>query len=510
MTTPLDAWLRATRAYGADWHKDPLRRMAATRHDPLLFGLLYLPHHLKGDETGGAITLSEAHLEWVEMAKRWEAPLSTEPAAERDGIIAPRGMGKSTWWFLALPLWAAAHGWVRFIAAFADSATQAETHLSTFRLELERNAMLRQDYPLLCKPAVDARGALIADRDNQYQATSGFIFAARGIDTSSLGLKVEDARPDLIILDDIEPAEAKYSGELAKKRLGTIQDAILPLNVFARVVIVGTVTMPGSIVHQLVKVAKGRPDESTDWVVTERIRPHYYPAIAVDPETGEERSTWPEKWPLGFLVGIRHTRQYAKNYANDPMGYDGDYWRAENFHRVGPEALEGVVRTLLSIDPAVTSKKSSDETGLGVIGHDPVRARCVVKRVAGVRLPPKEIRLLVLRWLREDPSIGAVLVEVNQGGDTWKAILHDLPVPVLTKHQSVKKEVRAANVLNRYERGMVVHLEGGVGIDRAEEQMLGFPKADHDDLVDCIGTGVAYFLMRKKKRAPSGASASYI
>ena len=67
--------------------------------------------------------------------------------------------------------------------------------------------------------------------------------------------------PDLLILDDIEPHEARYSAALAANRLATLREAILPLNIYAHVILVGTVTMQGSIVHQIVRYSRGEVDE---------------------------------------------------------------------------------------------------------------------------------------------------------------------------------------------------------------------------------------------------------
>jgi hypothetical protein len=121
---------------------DPEGRRVLTRLDPLLFALTYVRHHLKDAE--GRITFGDAHLDWCRAGLRWVRP-PTEPAAERDAYIAPRNTGKSTWWFLILPMWAAAHGHIQFAAAFAASATQAETHLSTFKREIDNNALLRRE-----------------------------------------------------------------------------------------------------------------------------------------------------------------------------------------------------------------------------------------------------------------------------------------------------------------------------------------------------------------------------
>lgn len=480
-------------------------RKDVTKRDPLAFALIYLAEHLRDAE--GRITLSEVHRAWAEHAGEWAKPASTEPAADRVAEIAPRESGKSTWHFLILPMWGAAHGHIKFAAAFADTGTQAETHLATFKSELDTNVMLGEDYPELVKPKTRGRGTVEADRVSLYHARSSFVFAAAGMDSSNLGLKVGAQRPDLIILDDIEPHEGRYSADQAKKRLDTLLSAILPLNIYARVLIVGTVTMSGSIIHQLVKVAnKQTITKDLEWVGENKITPHYYGAIATN-DDGTRRSIWPSKWSLEYLESIEHTRTYAKNYANDPLGADGDYWRLEDFTR--QDDLPGVTRVVLSVDPAVTQKASSDYTGLAVVAWSPSagpKGKCIVLHAAQVKQDPETLRLSCLALVTEY-DVGLVLVETNQGGDLWHKILWGFePIKVKAIVQSVKKEVRAAGVLVHYQRGHVVHVPG---LTDAEGQMVAFPNAPHDDMVDAIGTGVAYFLSRPPKVKVGGSIAGY-
>jgi phage terminase large subunit-like protein len=481
--------------------RSPDYRRAVSRVDPLAFALTYLPHHLRGDETGGEITLSEFHLDLIEQAKRWIVP-DERPAQHRDAYVAPRGCGKSTWLFLILPLWAAAHGWRKFVAAFADSAAQAEMHLASFKHELDTNLLLRVDFPDLCRPMRRPTGMVAADRAGMLVTKAGFTFAARGIDSASLGMKVGEKRPDLLILDDIEPDESSYSAYQKEKREGTLLDAILPLNVYARVALVGTVTMPGSLVHDLVKTRTLPGEQPADWVTSENFTCHYYPAI-LDNGDGTERSIWPAKWPLDYLEEIRHTRAFRKNYQNDPMAADGDYWTMEDFTYALPVPL---THQLLSIDPAVTSKKKSDYTALAVIGFSRPAGKCVVRWARAVRVPPgDELRALVIRTLEAFPDVAGVLVESNQGADAWRTILKELPCKLTLVHQSEPKEVRAARLLNHYQRHRVVHEHR---LPAVEEQMIGFPKAPNDDLVDAVGAGVAVFL--GKKRTASVTTASYV
>jgi hypothetical protein len=490
-------------------------RVELTKLDPLLFAVLYFPHHLRDDE--GRFSLADAHLEWVRLALDWVHP-PTRPQQNRHAFLAPRGCGKSTWWLLILPMWAAAHGWVRFAAAFADSAPQAEMHLATFRKELQTNGALRRDFPDLCVWGKRPRTSSETDTKSMYTARSGFTFAAKGIDSSSLGMKVGAMRPDLLLLDDIEPDEASYSAYQMGKRLTTVKDAVLPLNVRARVVLSGTVTMPGSITHQLVKYLKGEldpDDKDTAWIKDESFTVHHHLPIVEQPD-GTERSMWPAKWPIDYLRQIRHTRSFRKNFLNDPHAVDSDYWTEDDItYGHFPTA-----RTYLSVDGAVTTKKTSDYTGLAVVGYTPALpardgqpptpARCLVEYAVAVKLKGKALRERILTILDEYPEVGAILVETNQGGDMWLETLHGMPVKVVPVHNEEHKEVRAGRVHTLYQLipPRVVHARK---IPALEDQMIGFPKGPNDDLVDAVGNAVLRFLKPPKKEpAPSATTQSYV
>ncbi len=482
----------ARTADGTAWALTPAAaeaRRILTVDDPLLFAWIYLPKHLRGPETGDRVSFSRFHLDVLADARTWHRPPS-RPAEHRAAYIAPRGAGKSTLAFLIVPMWAAAHLVVDFIAAFADSATQAELHLTTFKREMDTNDLLRYDYPDLVTPARRPGGVSVSDNRGLMLSASGFVFAAKGIDSSSLGMKVGERRPRVLLFDDIEPDESNYSGGQKDKRLATIREAAFPLNLNARVLLVGTTTMHGSVMHDVARQATD-PGACPEWVAEEAIATHYYPAL-VPQDDGTEASLWPERWSLDYLQSIRHTRSYAKNMANKPVSLDGGYWTAAHFRYDVPA---GVSRRILSIDPAGTSKSTSDYTGLAVIGWSPAEKRCVVLFAAQVKLTPAALREKCLTLISLFECAGA-LVETNSGGDAWPAVL-GLPVKVLTLHQSEPKQVRAAQVLDYYEAGWVAH----DGPQPAfEDQAVAFPNAAHDDVVDAVGSGLHLFL--KDRRTP--------
>lgn len=370
----------------------PAGRREATRYEPFLFALLYMPQFFvlntpnadTASEYGG-ITLSQFHVDAFISGEEWAIP-ATQTRQDRDGWVAPRESGKSTIFFTVLPLWAAAHLHRRFIAAFSDSDDQVQKHLAKFHEQVDHNAALREDFPDLCRPMRRANGNAVNDNKNEYTAESGFTFSAHTIDGKVVGLvNYENIRPDMLVLDDIEPSEDKYSVAMKNKGVNRLRDKILYLNEFARVVLVGTVTMAGSIMHDVVQSVLNPghiPTEPTpnnphcfgtlvpDWVREQNFRGHYYPALSVDPRTGGLQSLWPEKWPVEELRPRLGTNDFMKNMQNNPVG-DGDFWESGD---ITYGRLAGCTVTMLSIDPAVTATATSDYTGLAVIRHQPGNA----------------------------------------------------------------------------------------------------------------------------------------
>lgn len=481
------------------------RRMLTSLR-PDLFGLIYFRHHLELD---GRVSFSRFHHDLCSHALAW-ARTDLLPAEVREAWVAPRGSGKSTWVFGVLICWALAHGHRKYVAAYADTAMQAQQHLTSLKREFDQNELLRYDYPELCTAARRPSGGAVSDNRSMYIAESGVVISAKGIDSSTLGAKVGKQRPDCILMDDVEPEESNYSDDQKEKRLNTILNALFPMNLNAVVLFVGTTTMPGSIVHDLVRQhTETDHAERPEWPQDENIQVNYYPALVEQPD-GSRVSLWPERWSTEYLESISHTRSFSLNYMNDPMARSGDYWNKDDFSYDAHPLEQSLTHMVLSIDPAVTDKSKSDFTGLVVVGYSTQAQRCLILYSRAVKVAPGEgLRKIVLEILDAHPRITGLVVEVNQGGAAWQAILHDLPVKIREVHQKAPKEARAADLLTHYQLGRVVHLQR---FPSMEGQMVGFPKAAHDDLVDACGTGVAIFLDKflRKRPPPRAQGGGYV
>jgi hypothetical protein len=319
-------------------------------------------------------------------------------------------------------------------------------------------------------------------------------------------MKVGKRRPDTIILDDVEPGEEVYSSYQAGQRLIALTDSIMPLNVYARVVLCGTTTMVGSIVHQLVKSELEPGEEPAAWIAEENFQVHYHPPIVTRPD-GTERSCWPARWSLEFLESIRQTRQYQKNYRNLPAGV-GDYWSTEDLEQARERgaAVTGITRGVLSIDPATTSRTTSDRTAFAVVTVSPMHKTAVLEACRAVILPPAACRRIALQYLELHPEIRKILIECNQGGETWLSVYHDMPVPVELISQSEPKPVRAARLLNHTQRRHFALRGKQLPF---EEEALSFPRGAYDDVLDAVGTGTDYVLKTRRRPAQS-TNQSYV
>ncbi len=473
---------------GLQFSSDYRRRV--TRNDPLMFALVYLIDHLKSPETGDQISLCDFHIDLAESAVRWIRQ-DFLPSELRECWVAPRECGKSTWMFLILPLWALAHGHRKFVALFADSGGQAEMHLNSLRKELESNEWLRRDFPDLCAPANRRGNRTDADSAKMYVGRNGATIMAKGIDAKVLGAKVGNRRPDYIGLDDVEPKGSSYTPEAKEKRLRDIIDAVFPMNLNAVVQISGTTTMYGSIIHDLVRHALGTGKDS-GWIDEQNIKVHYYPPILTD-DDGDERSLWPQRWSLKYLNEQRGTRTFALNFMNLPPSSDGGYWDRQDFRYDPPWTA---ARMILALDPATTSKSTSDDTGISVISVPAHELEVCVEFAIGVKLPPAKLRALVHDLCARNPLIDTIYVETNQGGDYVVDNLRPLPsgIRVETVHEGAPKIARIRQFDDYYSRKWVWHRKR---LHALEEQQVAFPNVANDDIVDAAAKGAHYFLRRR-------------
>lgn len=238
-------------------------------------------------------------------------------------------------------------------------------------------------------------------------------------------------------------------------------------------------------------------DNDLKWVIQYQIAVHHY--LPIVETNGIEQSLWPSQWSLDYLKSIQHTRDYAMNYLNRPVSMDAGYWADDD---IEIEAADGYDKVLLSVDPAVSTKKTADFSAFAVIGT--VGSQIHVIHTEQLRGSPDELRAVTERLI-ETYDVQLVLWERNYGDALWKAVLDGIRCKIRFIRNSDKKEARITQSLDAYKRGKVKHSKSMLSL---EEQMTSFPNVRHDDLIDAVATGVNYFSTNRAK--PIVKQASYI
>ena len=169
--------------------------------------------------------------------------------------------------------------------------------------------------------------------------------------------------------------------------------------------------------------------------------------------------------------GTRLGRQEL--YAEVLDDLEGALWNYKMFetHRANPSEEPQYTRTVISIDPAVTSHDESDETGIIVasLGED---GRFYVRQDASMRGSPDE-------WARKAVSLyhtfeaDRIIAEVNNGGDLVEKVVRTVErnVPYTAVRASRGKLVRAEPIAALYEQGKVRHVGA---FNELEEQMASY------------------------------------
>lgn len=483
----LDAEGRAGRDY----------RRLVTKESLLRFAMTYLDEHLTlQDSVPPMVTFSEFHLALCRSAARLQQPMPW-----REGWIAPRGVGKSVWAYLVLPLWAIAHGHRSFFLAFSYNEGQAKDQLANLRKELESNEALLRDFPEL-RP-LKRRGA----RNTQtVVVVNGGRFEAVGMHKTILGRREGPDRVNIAIGDDVEPLEEDYSPEEREAQLRKLLVGILPMtSAKAAIGIFGTVTMYRSITHDLVIHGKGR--EEVEWISNNGFVPRIFQGI-IENEDGSLRSLWPDRWPLTQTHLGEHkigTREFDLNFMLDPrpdqVGRGGGFWLPETFQYMDPVRFNAMEYALV-IDPALKTGKEHDFTAIIVVGRTVDRRRAIIEHASHGHWSGEQVRQRIHLLVERNPDLRTLIFEENAAGaEKWATILEPrgLPLPhqlgpkgkrVRWQWEKGHKITRAKGALAHYERGNVYHARRFAEL---EEEMMRFPDPGaHDDLVDAVSAGLKW------------------
>jgi phage terminase large subunit-like protein len=149
----------------------------------------------------------------------------------------------------------------------------------------------------------------------------------------------------------------------------------------------------------------------------------------------------------------------------------GALWTLDMLDRCRRAEAPDLQRIVVAIDPAISTREGSDETGIVVAGKDERGHGYVLEDLSGRYQPADWARVAVGAYRCR--AADRIVAEVNQGGDLVEATLRtiDSNIPFTAVHASRGKFVRAEPVASLYEQGKIHHVGN---FPLLEDQMTSF------------------------------------
>jgi len=137
---------------------------------------------------------------------------------------------------------------------------------------------------------------------------------------------------------------------------------------------------------------------------------------------------------------------------------EGSLWSLSLIDSLRRERHLPLVRVVVAIDPSVTSKETSDECGIVVVGKDENDHGYLLEDCSKRCSPEDWARTAVEAFHRHNAD--RIIGEANNGGDMIESVLRvvDPNVPYRKVHASRSKQTRAEPVAALYEKGRVHHV----------------------------------------------------
>jgi predicted phage terminase large subunit-like protein len=460
--------------------------------DPMAWLLETFPTYFQNSR-GEPLPLAAHHTElW-----QWLWALRPGEAASTFIAVWSRGGGKST----SVELGSAALGYFglrRYALYICNTQQQADDHLATVATALEQLGVDR---------AINKYGVSRGWRVNRLRSGDGFTMDAVGMDTAIRGVRIDEARPDLIILDDLD--DQSDTDLTIQKKIATLTRKILPTGASSMTVL-GVQNLPN--LHGIfAQLTDGRAEflldrtlsgpypalrdlPATDWYRQEpcpegptRIRLTAGTPMWAGQGLAECEALIAKIGPTAFLIECQH--QVAL--------LEGDLFKRHWFPIVPDWPREAqCVRAwdFASTAVEVGSRLDPDWTvGLLVAAH---RGQYWIVDMQRMRGSPHDVEALILQTAQRDGRSVAIWL-AQEPGSSGKIVVDDYQrrvlsgFPVYAARETGSKADRAKPASAAAEAGNVFLVDGPWVTQFLEElPLFGLPGV-HDDIVDALSGAFA-------------------
>lgn len=441
----------------------------------------------------------ECHMEW------WK--LCCAPQSPFVAIAAPRRHAKSTAITFAYTLACVVFRERSYVLLVSDTVAQAVQFLGDIKKELMDNEQLRSLFKI--KEFVkDSEDDLIVMCEDGVM----FRIQAKGSEQKVRGLKWNNKRPDLIVCDDLENDEIVMNKERRAKFRRWFNAALLPcMSANGIVRYVGTILHSDSMLEALMPKAYSKHTITTPlkqystkkingkWISV-KYRAHddaftqfLWEEAAINSAKKEGLFTAKQYFQSlrQNLVNQGMPDVYSQEYLNIPIDETVSYFKRADFLPQTEKDLKTKLNYYITADLAISQEETADYSVFVVAGMDENRIIHIVDVIRD-RLDGREIVdcIIALEKMYHPDVFGIEEMQVTKaiGPFLREEMIRTNEFPNLykLKHAGKDKMTRAKSIQARMRAHSIKFRKEGEWYQDFEDEVVGFPRAKHDDQVDAF------------------------
>lgn len=457
--------------------------------------------------------------------------LNTIHPTKNIGWGAPRGSGKSAYLSNIEPTHAVVYGTRKYILIISETVAMAQNFLEFVSTNLKSNAKLREDFGECLSPNKNKN---IEDNQEGFVTFDDIKVQASSIGGQLRGSRHKNARPDLILLDDIESSKNTNTQDLREKNLHWFNSVIVPIGSPDRTAII----YMGTLVHgqgllpnvlsrpdydsKIYSSIKSEPVNQELWTKVEMMlkdvdnpnRLHeaeqFYYEHKAEMDEGVE-VLWADRFSYFDLIKKKvevGSRAFASEYLNLPSDAESCifredylYYYTDNdlFDNTGKKIPMDVVGFY---DIAMGKNKRSDYNSITIIGRDRRTGAIYVLESWNKKCTPSEALEQCLKFIEQyRPRVFGVET-INAQFEIFRMLQSAVIkngmyyTHVKAVNPTAKKEQRIEMLEPLFEQGVIRTKKNQRLL---HEMLLQYPNHNHDDAPDCLASAINLLKVNRKK-----------
>lgn len=448
---------------------------------------------------------------------------------------ASRGSGKSAYLSNVEPTHAVVYQTRKYIVIISETVAMSQNFVEFVASNLKDNAKLREDFGEHLSPNKKAN-----PEDNQ----EGFVtFSEIKVQASSMGGRLrgsrfKNARPDLILCDDLESAQNTNTKDLRDKNLHWFNSVVVPLGDPQKtsIIYMGTLVHGQGLLPNIMQ-RSGYDSKMYSAIISEPVHQDYWEKLEnmlrdVDNPYREHEAEdfyhenkeimdegvevlWANRFSYFDLIKKKveiGSRAFSSEYLNKPSDdesviFKEDYFMYFDDAELFTEDAQGRSRFSHHLDIvgfwdiAMGKNSRSDYNAINIIARDRRTGAVFVLESWAKKCTPSQAMEVGLGFIEkyQPKKFGVETIQAQydiyrqmQARAVQRGLYFTRIVPV---NPTTRKESRIEALEPLFEQG-VIRIKKNQRI--LQEQLLQYPNHDHDDSIDSLASAIGMTRINKR------------